>query len=253
MYYKIVQGKSIVGIISSIDFRKYQEKHKRILFASEEDGQFIENKEKYYRDDWLRALPAGTVKTDKADIVRISYDEYEALKEAFETEEEIEVEELQEETPEPEQAAEPDETLEFVKKAKIEKMSRTCEETIRRGFDVVLSDGKQHHFSLELEDQIKIQTLALKAQAGETMLYWHPDGELCTFYSAEDVLKIYAELEKLQTVQTTYFNSLKYYINSLTRIEDVKAVTYGMPIPEQFQSEVLRYLITKMEDNDENS
>ena len=80
MYYKIVQGKTIVGAISSIDFRKYQEKHKRILFADEEDGQFVEFKEKYYRDDWLRALPIGTVKTASADIVRISFEEYEALK-----------------------------------------------------------------------------------------------------------------------------------------------------------------------------
>lgn len=246
MYYKLIQGKNIIGIATSIDFRKYQEKHKRILFADEETGQFVEYKEKYYRDDWLRALPEATVRTDYAAIVRIEFEEYSALAEAFLAEKEIEIPEepAEEPTPEP-QTEDPDVTLEFVKEAKIKQMSRICEETIKRGFDVTLSDGKSHHFSLELEDQLKIQALALKAQAGDTILYWHPDGELCTFYSAADVIKIYRELERIQTMQTTYFNSLKYYINSLQSIEDVSAITYGTPIPEQFQSEVLRYLLTQ--------
>lgn len=246
MYYKLIQGKTIIGFCASIDFRKYQEKHKRILFANEETGQFVEYKGKYYRDDWLRVLPEGTVKTDHADIVRISFEEYGALAEAFQTEEEIEIPEEPIEDPVEEPVTEdPDITLEFIKEAKIKQMAKTCEDTIRHGFDVVLSDGESHHFSLELEDQLKIQALALKAQAGDTMLYWHPDGELCTFYSAADVMKIYGELEKIQTMQTTYFNSLKYYINSLQTIEDVSAITYGTPIPEQFQSEVLRYLLTQ--------
>ena len=246
MYYKLIQGQTIIGVCTSGDFRKYQEKHKRILFADEETGQFIECRGKYYRDDWLRALPEGTVRTDYAAIVRISYEEHAALTEAFQTEEEIEIPEAPTEEPVEEPATEdPDITLEFIKEAKIKQMAKICEDTIRHGFDVVLSDGESHHFSLELEDQLKIQALALKAQAGDTMLYWHPDGELCTFYSAADVMKIYGELERIQTMQTTYFNSLKYYINSLQTIEDVSAITYGTPIPEQFQSEVLRYLLTQ--------
>ena len=243
MYYKLIQGKSIVGVISSIDFRKYQEKHKRILFADEEDGQFVECKEKYYRDDWLRTMPVGTVKTAKADIIRISFEEYEALREAFETEEEIEVPEEPEPAEEEEIPEDPDQELEFVKEMKIKEMSNVCRQTIIDGIDVELSDGQTHHFSLEIEDQIKIQALALKAQAGETMLYWHPDGELCQFYSAEDILRIYAALEETQTVNTTYFNSLRNYIQSMTSIEQVSKVVYGMGIPEEYQSEVLKYLL----------
>ena len=245
MYYKLIQGKSIIGCATSADFRKWQEKHRRILFADEETGQFVEYKEKYYRDDWLRTLPEGTVRTIYAAIIKIEFEEYAALAEAFLTEEEIEVPEEPAVEPEPQPAQDPDITLEFVREAKIKQMSRTCEETIKNGFDVVLSDGKSHHFSLELEDQLKIQALALKAQSGDQMLYWHPDGELCTFYTAADVMKIYGELEKIQTLQTTYFNSLKYYINNLQTIEEVSAITYGTPIPEQYQSEVLRYLLAQ--------
>ena len=137
----------------------------------------------------------------------------------------------------------PDEALEFVKEMKIKEMSNTCRQTIIDGVDVELSDGKTHHFSLEIEDQIKIQALALKAQQGEEKLYWHPDGELCQFYSAEDILRIYAALEETQTVNTTYFNSLRNYIQSMTSIEQVGKVVYGMGIPEEYQSEVLKYLL----------
>ena len=126
---------------------------------------------------------------------------------------------------------------------KIKEMSNTCRQTIIDGIDVELSDGKTHHFSLEIEDQIKIQALAIKAQQGEEKLYWHPDGELCQFYSAEDILRIYAALEETQTVNTTYFNSLRNYIQSMTSIEQVSKVVYGMGIPEEYQSEVLKYLM----------
>ena len=82
------------------------------------------------------------------------------------------------------------------------------------------------------------------------MLPWHSDGELCVFFPAEDILRIYTELEKLQTYHTTYFNSLKYYIGSMNTIEEVNQVWYGMNIPEEYQSEVLKYLL---EQNNEDS
>ena len=102
---------------------------------------------------------------------------------------------------------------------------------------------------MEIEDQIKIQTLANKALNGENMLPWHPDNELCVFYSGEDILKIYNELEKLQTFHTTYFNSLKHYIQSLDNIQDVNDVWYGMDIPAEYQSEVLKYLLVQNNEN----
>lgn len=129
-------------------------------------------------------------------------------------------------------------------------MSSVCHNAITNGFDIELSDGKTHHFSMSIEDQIKIQTLATKARSGETMLPWHSDGELCVFYPAEDILRIYAQLEILQTYHTTYFNSLKYYIESMDTMEAVSQVWYGMDIPEEYQSEVLKYLL---EQNNENN
>lgn len=84
MYYKIVKEKAIVGVISSDGFRRYQEKHKRILFADEETGQFVEYREKYYTDDWLRPCPE-VVQAELANITRIDEGEYQSLADQLDT------------------------------------------------------------------------------------------------------------------------------------------------------------------------
>ena len=43
--------------------------------------------------------------------------------------------------------------------------------------------------------------------------------------------------------------SLKNYINSLEDIETIGSVEYGMEIPEEYQSEVLKSLISSSEDS----
>lgn len=70
----------IFGVITEIDFRRYQRKHKNVLFATIEDAQFIEYNGVYYRDDWLRALPDGCVDCVQADIIAIDEEEYNELK-----------------------------------------------------------------------------------------------------------------------------------------------------------------------------
>lgn len=123
-------------------------------------------------------------------------------------------------------------------------MSATCNSAIRAGFDVALSDGELHHFSLEITDQIMISMLAGKAAAGAPAVPWHGDGEECRFFSAEDIGTVNTEMEALITFHQTYFNSLKHYILSMESLEAVKAVWYGMPIPEENQSEVLKAILT---------
>lgn len=246
MYYKLIQEKSIVGIISLNDFRRYQPKHNLVLFSDVENAQYVEYKGVFYRDDWLRATTTDLIDYVDISIVRIEVDEYNALVEAFETNEEISVPEEQEQNTEQEVVDETaDAELEFVREAKIERMSQVCHQTIVNGIDVVLSDGESHHFSLEIEDQIKIQALAMKAQNGTETLFWHEDDKPCQFYSASDILKIYAALEECQVYQTTYFNSLKMYLMAMDTVEEIGAVTYGMEIPVEYQSEVLKYLLSQ--------
>lgn len=135
-------------------------------------------------------------------------------------------------------------TVEEQKAALIARMSDECNAIITNGFDVVLDDGKTHHFSLKTEDQLKIQALGLKAKSGETVLPYHADGESCRFFSVQEILSLNTQMESIIEYQTTYFNSLRDYINSLSSAEDLKAVEYGMPILAEFQSEVLKVLLS---------
>lgn len=134
-------------------------------------------------------------------------------------------------------------TIEEQKATLIARMSDECNAIIINGFDMILDDNEQHHFSLKTEDQLKIQALGLKAKSGETVLPYHADGEPCRFFSVQEILSLNTQMESIIEYQTTYFNSLRDYINSLSSAEDLKAVEYGMPIPTEFQSEVLKVLL----------
>ena len=50
-------------------------------------------------------------------------------------------------------------------------------------------------------------------------------------------------MEQLITYNTTYFNSLRDYINSVTTEKELSKIKYGIEIPEEYQSEVLKSLL----------
>lgn len=130
-----------------------------------------------------------------------------------------------------------------IKDAKIEEMSNTCSNVITNGFDVKLSDGEVHHYSLTTQDQLNLITLSTMAAAGENDIPYHADGELCKYYSAEDIGIITYAATSHKTYHVTYFNSLKAYIASLENIADILNITYGVDIPADYQSDILKQLI----------
>jgi len=81
------------------------------------------------------------------------------------------------------------------------------------------------------------------ASAGETLIPYHADGELCKMFSAEDINTIINTATAFKTYHITYFNSLKVYINALESMSDVTAITYGVSIPVEYQSDVLKALL----------
>lgn len=247
--FKLISCENIVGIVSADDFRRYQTKHDTTIFCDIELAQYVEYKNKFYRDNWLRPTITDNIQYTTVSIIAIDDSEYDALFEAFQTQEEVAIEADEDATEYPELNETDNDTqvtVEFVREMKIAEMSKACNRAIVNGIDVVLSDGNTHHFSLEVEDQIKIQALALKAQSGEKILFWHEDNKPCKFYNAEDILRIYSGLETTQTKHTTYFNSLKMYILSLNDIDTIKGIYYGIDIPEQYQSEVYKFLINNI-------
>ena len=251
-YYKIIQNDSVIGVCSSDDFRIYQEKNGLLLFATENKGQYIRLGDILFRDDWMSPINnAANIDYELATISGISKDEYEILKQAEESGNEIVIEQFDEDQQDDAQINDPitEMTVEYVKTRKIKEMSAVCNHTIASGFDITLSDNQIHHFSLTTQDQLNFISLSTMIENGETDIPYHADGELCKFYSVEDMRNIIETATAFKTYHITYFNALRNYIQSLETIEDVANIEYGVSIPEQYQSEVLMSLIEKTQNN----
>ena len=246
-YYKLISGTNIVGIVTSLDFRRFQKKHRIILICDEQSAQYVQYKDILYHDNWMLPITSDLYEYESAEVIQVDEQEYNTLKDALETEDEIVIipETPVEEEPE---YVDPNDviTVDYVKSVKIAEMSNTCNKVITNGFDVVLSDGNSYHFSLTTQDQLNLITLSSMVANGETQIPYHADGELCRFYSAEDINIIITTATQFKTYQISYFNALKAYIESLDDMNEIGAITYGVDIPAEYQSDVLKALVAGM-------
>ena len=246
-YYKLISGTNIVGIVTSLDFRRFQKKHRIILICDEQSAQYVQYKDILYHDNWMLPITSDLYEYESAEVIQVDEQEYNTLKAALETEDEIVI---KPETPveeEPEYVDPNDViTVDYVKSVKIAEMSNTCNKVITNGFDVILNDGNSYHFSLTTQDQLNLITLSSMVANGETQIPYHADGELCRFYSAEDINIIITTATQFKTYQISYFNALKAYIESLDDMNEIGAITYGVDIPAEYQSDVLKALVAGM-------
>ena len=137
-------------------------------------------------------------------------------------------------------------TLEEVQEAKVAEMNAAQQAVIQQGIDVQLSGGSEH-FTLTDHDQASLMGLQTQVAAGLEQIPWHTSDETehCKFYSNADMALITTAAMSWVTWHVTYFRDLRIYIRSLHTKEEVEAITYGMDIPEQHQSDVLKALIVK--------
>lgn len=241
-YYKLINGKDFVGIASQHDFLEYQKKHNILIACKEETAQYVQSEDSLYHAKWMSPVVTDRFPYTIVELISIDEDEYNTLRDAIENDNDIVVEpDSPVEDPIPQDPIE-EVTVEYVKKAKISEMNNTCNKVITKGFDTPLSDGEVHHFSLTTQDQLNLITLSALVESGETEIPYHADGELCKFYSAKDIETIIAAATSFKTYHVSYFNTLRAYIESLDTIDSIKNITYGIPIPEKYQSEVLEAL-----------
>lgn len=251
-FYKIISGEKFIGVATSSDLRKYYEKRNKIRILTsclEDECQYIQLGSDLFHDNWMR-------KEDNkgehafASVIEITEEQYNYMnKDISEVTDDEQVEWSQEPeekvvVPE-EQSQEEIVTIEFVREKKLKEMSMISQEAIFAGFDVVLSDGLSHHFSLNTQDQLNLITLSAAASTGQPTPY-HADGEPCKFYSPLDLQAVLTEATSHKTYHTSYFNSLKAYINSLDNVDDIVKVEYGMVIPVEYQSDVLQAILYQM-------
>ena len=133
-------------------------------------------------------------------------------------------------------------TIEAVRKLKLQELSNICNQTIENGFDTILSDNISHHFSLTTQDQLNLISIGQMAANGMEMIPYHADGEICKFYSPDDINNIIEAATQYKIYHTTYYNALKNYVNSLDDINTIQQIEYGVVLPIEYQSDVLRAL-----------
>lgn len=240
-YFKLIDNSLIIGVITSNNFMHYNSISDGYMRADEQIGEYVSYKGRFYRDGWMQPF-IRQERYQELTIIEIDENEYNILLEALKVEETIvhvqQVEDVKEERIIPEDTT----SIEFLKTSKINEMSYTCNQLIESGFDVELSDGLTHHFSLTTQDQLNLITLSNMAAQGVQQIPYHADGELCCFYSPADINTIVNQATVFKTYHTTYYNALKNYINHLDNIEDIAAVTYGMELPLEYQTDVLKAL-----------
>lgn len=243
-WYKVIDNETFIGVATSYDLRRHQRKHNILLSCDENLAQYIQVDGKKYHAQWmLPEFVKGLYPT--VDVVEIDEEEYNLISSAIEKDEVVIIEKNKEtvvEEPIKEEVLTPNVTVSYLKEVKIKEMSAKCQEEIMNGIDVVLSDGKSHHFSLQITDQLMIDKLVQKAKNGESDLIWHEDGGLSQIYSATDILLIGKKMDEHITYHTVYFNSLKAYIKSFRKTTKVMDIFYGLEIPAKYQTDVYKKL-----------
>ena len=153
---------------------------------------------------------------------------------------------------EPEPTPEPEPyipTLEEVKSAKVTEMSNAQQAVIQSGIDVTLTDGTTEHFTLTDHDQTSLMGLQTQVAQGIDNIPWHTSDTTkhCKYYSNADMRLIVTAAMQYVTYHVTYFRDLRIYISAMEDKASVEAVSYGVRIPEAYQSEVIKDLYAAME------
>ena len=139
-------------------------------------------------------------------------------------------------------------TLEEEQTEKISEMNEIQQLTIRDGVLITLSDGTTEQFTLKDQDQTSLMGLQTLVAQGVENIPWHSadQSEHCKYYSNADMAIIAEKALQFITYHVTYFRDLRIYIRSLKAKEEVQNVTYGMEIPVEYQSEVLKDFLVQV-------
>lgn len=130
-----------------------------------------------------------------------------------------------------------DNAVDMIRDAKLAEISGACNAAILDGFDIELG-GETEHFNLSIEDQSNIANLFRVVELGGNAFPYQADGGKCRIYTAQEIAQIYIMAQSTITSQTTYHNSLKAYVQSLTSAEKISAVVYGMTLPKKYRDEM---------------
>lgn len=141
------------------------------------------------------------------------------------------------------------ETLEEIKAAKKQEIGEACDKIIYEGMDVTLTNGSTEHFSLTDHDQLNLFGKQVQLAAGAEQLEYHSDGQPCKYYSTADMRLIIAAAMQHVSYHTTYCNAVNMWIAGCETAEGIQKIYYGVDVPEQYQSDVLKAYIASMKES----
>lgn len=238
MFYMAIQDGKIIDALSEIIYVRTQVAHGNLILCNAELAEGILSYD--CSSIWFvpNLVSENIYNYPVVSLQEIDEEKYKLLRNALDKDQEIPC-------PKPEQPM-PDDPdvesgmiLECVRTSKINEMSAICNQRILSGFNMVLEDGKEHHFDFTLEEQTNLMYAELCINNGATEIPYHASDEPCRFFTAEEIKTIANTGMQMRIKETTYFNSLKAYIKSMQTIDEIRNVSYGINIPEQFQSEVM--------------
>ena len=131
--------------------------------------------------------------------------------------------------------------LEAAKSARISELSAACNAAIVAGCDVTLS-ATTGHISLTDEDQINLTTAVGAVNQGAEGYPYHLDGQLCAIYPAADIIAMGEAATAHKLYHTTYCNHLMAWARRCDTPEDVAAITYGSPLPDDLAANMTAIL-----------
>ncbi|MBR3972985.1 MAG: hypothetical protein IKJ99_03395 [Oscillospiraceae bacterium] len=242
MFVKVVRDGVIIDAVKDLCCCKYVKRSGMVLRCNAKDtpsGIISERTGEIYQVEGWALFPKDVTTAGVVTIEKIDEIEYDALVKALEVTGPVAEPEEDPEIP-------ANATIEFVKEAIIKRMSAACNTAITNGVDVVLSDGVKYHFSLKLEDQLNLMSLQSLILSGAEVVPYHADGEECSYFSAEDFQRVATAATQWKIYQESYFNNLRLYIQSLTTIPEIMEVEYGMPIPDEYVTDVFRTIMQQM-------
>lgn len=138
-------------------------------------------------------------------------------------------------------------TLEEVKESKKQKIKAMYQAVKSSGVDVTLSTGTEH-FPLTDEDITFLmgKQFEISASESERISYQDSDNH-CKFYSKADMQAIIQTALLFVNYQTTYKNNLCEWVDECQTKEEVESIMYGTEIPEEYQNDVYKSYLMKME------
>ena len=104
-------------------------------------------------------------------------------------------------------------------------------------------DNKSYEFKLTTEDQINLLNLENQLNSGNKTFIYHATGLPCQIFTREDVSRVIKAYKKHILYHTTYFNTAKQYINSLTNIDKIKAFAYGDNVVGKVKDPIIRQIL----------